>query len=137
GTTSSAMRTASGWPRRTGPWSADRTRGRTGERWATEGRPASSVAAGQRLVELEADLREIGPGLDRQSRVGPGADTALEDPHVLEAHLAQIAGHTRARFLVGARAVGDDRTGRVQVQAGHAVGQVLRHHPHRAGDPER
>ena len=31
------------------------------------------VAAGEGLVQLEAHLREVGAGLDRQARVGPGA----------------------------------------------------------------
>src|SRR5581483_4591954 len=50
-------------------------RARRGDRRGA--RTALDVAAGQRLVELDADLREVGAGIDRQARVRPGPDAAL------------------------------------------------------------
>ena len=53
-------------------------------------------AAGECLVELEPDLGEVGPALDRKSGVGPRAEPALEDPHVLEAELPELLRDPRA-----------------------------------------
>src|SRR4029453_3999347 len=65
-----------------------RLRGRFGPARGRRGAGLLNVAAGQRFVELDADLREIGAGLDGQPRVGPRPDPALQDARFFEPHLA-------------------------------------------------
>src|SRR5262249_59022118 len=53
---------------------------------------------------------------ERQTRVGPAAEAALQDPHVTKACAAKLSRHPGARGFVGSGAVGDDRALRVDVE---------------------
>src|SRR4030095_393983 len=70
--------------------------------------PPLDVTEREVLVELEPDRRQRRLRLDRQARVGPAAQTALEDAHVLEATLAKELHDPGALLLLGARAIGGD-----------------------------
>src|SRR5262249_30092789 len=94
------------------------------------------AAGGERLVELHADLRKIGPALDGKPGIGPRAETTLQGSRVLETHLPQPRRHPGARRVVGVAAVGDDRPTRVQLEPADAAFQFLRSQPHRVLDLE-
>src|SRR5439155_446468 len=97
--------------------------------------PPLDVAQRQVLVDLEADRRQRRLALDRQPRVGPPAEAALEDPHVLVAPLAEHGGDPLAGRLLGARAVGDDHLRGLDVE--RRLVRLLGREPDRARDPER
>src|SRR5262245_17251071 len=70
--------------------------------------PPLDVAEREVLVELEPDRRQGRLRLDRQARVGPAAEAAFEDAHVLEAALAKEMHDPCTLLLPRARAIGDD-----------------------------
>src|SRR6266850_2753476 len=78
--------------------------------------PPLDVAQREVLVDLEADRRQRRLPLDRQPRVGPAAEAALEDAHVLVAALTQHGGDPLAGRLLGARAAGDALLGGLDVR---------------------
>src|SRR5713101_692469 len=69
---------------------------------------ARGVAHGEVLVDLEPDGGPVRLGLYRQPRVGPAAETTLEDANIPVASLAEALNDPGAALLLGARAVGDD-----------------------------
>src|SRR5207245_3726961 len=87
------------------------------------------------LIELEPDRRQRRLPFDRQARVGPAAETALEGAHRLEAALPENLGHPGALLLLGARAVRDDHLLGLEVDR-RALG-FLRLEPGRARNLQR
>src|SRR6185436_8853019 len=93
--------------------------------------------AGEGLVELDADLGQIGAALDGQAGIGPCAEPALQDAHVLEAHLPELLGDLDAGPLVGRRAIRDDGACGVELEPADARLELLGVQTHRARDLER
>src|SRR5947199_105778 len=93
--------------------------------------PPLDVAEREVLVDLEADRGQGGLGLDGQPRIRPAAEPALEDPHVLEAALAEAVDDARARGLFRARAVRDEELVGLEVQVRRL--RALRIEPYGAG----
>ena len=62
---------------------------------------ALDVAHGEVLVDLEPDGGQVRLGLYRQPRVGPAAETTLEDAHIPVASLAEALNDPGAALLLG------------------------------------
>src|SRR5262249_31657762 len=97
--------------------------------------PSLDVAEREVLVELEPDRRQRRLRFDRQARVRPAAETALEDAHVLEATLAEEMNDPGAVLLLGARAVGGGGVFGLQVE--RRLRSRLRLEAHRAWQLQR
>src|SRR5262249_40767905 len=80
--------------------------------------PPLDVAEREVLVELEPDRWQRRLRLDRQARVGPAAEAALQDAHGLEAPLPEDLSDPGALLLLRARAVRDDHLRRFEVDRG-------------------
>ena len=96
-----------------------------------------SALAGESLVELDADLGQIGAALDGQAGIGPRAEPALQDAHVLEAHLPELLGDLDAGPLVGRGAIRDDGARGVELEPADARLELLGGQAHRARNLER
>src|SRR5262249_49642820 len=95
------------------------------------------VAGREGFVELDAHLGEVRPALDGQARIGPRAEPALQDPHVLESELPKLLGDPRARGLVGGGAIRHNGLCRVELEAADAAVELLRSQADRPGNLER